>query len=205
MLIGSAAFIAYGLSGGCFAQRLPPRLSDAQAAILAAGPLPYRVVVAPWDSAGAARRRQNPRAYAEKTFRWLESSGAFTSVRMGTVGDTAADFIASPTGAYCNTAVIPIFTAVSLGLIPTIFKDTDCEGAVLYPLHPLHPPGGEPDSIVVRSRLSGRVVMGWLAVPIGALPGWTHGEARGHERYRQQVRLSILTHRSRITALAGAQ
>jgi hypothetical protein len=114
----------YGLSGGCYAQRLPPVLSPQESALIARGPLPYRVVVVPWDSAAAARHHQNPQAYAAATLRWLKSSGAFASVRLGSADDTAADFVASPTGVYCNTAVVPMFTILSLGLIPTIFNDT---------------------------------------------------------------------------------
>jgi hypothetical protein len=199
-LLVPAVFVAYGLGGGCYAQRLPAAPSPAAAELLAQGPLPYRVVVEPWDSAAAARHRVNPEAYAAGTFHWLQSSGAFASVRMGAPGDTAADFLASSTGAYCNTAVIPMFTILSLGIIPTTFTDTDCEGAVL---RPLHPGAGAADSVVIGSELSGRVVMGWLAVPVGALPGWTHGDARDHQRTRALARLAVLQHRSRLVALAG--
>lgn len=200
LLLAAGVFVAYGISGGCYAQRLPSVPSAAEAALLRQGPLPYRVVVAPWDSAAAAFYRLDPEAYARGTFRWLESSGAFESVRLGSPGDTAADFIASSTGAYCNTAVIPVFTILSLGLFPTVFNDTDCKGAVLRPLHPVM---NTTDSLVIASELSGRVIMGWLAVPAGALRGWTHGDARDHRRSRERVRLTILLHRDGLAALAG--
>jgi hypothetical protein len=201
LLLGGGVVVAYGLSGGCYAQQLPPSPSPEEAAVLRQGALPYAVIVAPWDSIAAARQHQDRQAYADATFRWLRHSGAFATVRLGNGQDSTADFLAFPTGAYCNTAVIPVFTILSLGLIPTIFTDTNCEGAVL---HPLHPPTGRPDSVVLSSELSGRVIMGWLALPVGAFPGWTHGGPRDHTRYRNQVRLSILSHRSRLVALAGS-
>jgi hypothetical protein len=200
LLLALTLLVVYGAAGGCYAQRLPPAPSPEEAAVLARGPLPYRVVVRPWNAAEAAVHPQNPDAYALGTYRWLESSGAFASVRLGTVGDTAADFAASSIGAYCNTAVIPLFTILSLGLIPTIFTDTDCKGAVLRPLHPR---AGGPDSVVVTGKLAGRVIMGWLAVPAGAMPGWTHGEARDHTRGRARARLAVLVERDRLVALAG--
>ncbi|HEY7877684.1 MAG TPA: hypothetical protein VIC55_05645 [Gemmatimonadaceae bacterium] len=56
----------------------------------------------------------------------------------------------------------------------------------------------------MTTRTSGRVVMGWLAIPIGALPGWTHGDVRTHSRYRAHVRLAFLVHRSRLEELAAS-
>jgi hypothetical protein len=74
------------------------------------------------------------------------------------------------------------------------------EGAVLRP----QGAADVRDSVVLTSRFTGRVIMGWLAVAAGALPGWTHGDASQHRRGREQARLAILIHRGRLMGLAGA-
>ncbi|HEY7877685.1 MAG TPA: hypothetical protein VIC55_05650 [Gemmatimonadaceae bacterium] len=79
----AVVLLGYGIAGGCYAERLPAPLTDQEAALLEHPPLPYRVIVAPWDSAAAAQRRQDPDAYSRATFRWLQSSGAFASVPDG--------------------------------------------------------------------------------------------------------------------------
>ena len=198
LLLGTAVFVGYGLSGGCFAQRLPP-LPDAQEEHLLETPaLPYSVLVVPWVA--GTHRGQAPAPYAEATYGWLNSSKAFASVRLGTTSDTSGvDFVAYSAGLYCNANPVPMFTIISLGLIPTIFTDTDCEGAVLWPTHPL---AGRRDSVLLTSSISTPSVMGWLAVPLGLLPNWTHSEARGQSRTAAQVRLAILRHRAQLAALA---
>src|SRR5262249_36282678 len=148
VLLAGAILLAYGMSGGCYAQRLPPSPRPDEAAILRQNALPYTVVVVPWEGAAAAAHGQDPEAYAKGVFRWLQGSGAFAEVRLGRAQDADADFLASSTGMYCSANPVPVFTILSLGLIPTIFTDTDCESAVLYPRHSPHAPA---DSIVVSS------------------------------------------------------
>ena len=45
--------------------------------------------------------------------------------------------------------------------------------------------------------------MGWLAMPLGALPGWTHGSATTHHRGRERARLALLTERQALVGLVG--
>lgn len=198
LLVAATAIVLYGLAGGCTAQRLPPAASPEQAGLLNSAPLPYSVVVTPWDSATAERLGRNADAYASSALDWLRSSGAFTSVRQGSASDTDADLTATPTGEYCNTAVIPLWTGLTLGLVPTVFTDSTCNGVVLRPAS-----GGVrgADSLVVRHSSAGRVVMGWAAIPVGFLPGWTHGEAKNHPRYARLTRNAILARSTELAAL----
>ncbi len=200
VVLAVVLLVGYGLSGGCYAARLPPSPGPEQAALLREAPLPYTVVVVPWEGAAAAAHTQNPEAYANAALRWLQGSGAFAHVRLGTSQDPDADLLASSTGAYCNANPIPLFTILSLGIFPTIFTDTDCEGAALYPRHPM---SGSADSVVITRDISSRSMMGWLAVPVGLLPGWTHGDIRDHARTRAQSRLAILEYRARLAQLAS--
>jgi hypothetical protein len=196
--LGGAVLLAYGASGGCYAQRLPTALGPEERQMLAQGPLPYAVAVVPWEP--KAGRGLDPTAYARGTLDWLEGSGAFASVQLDATGAPKADLTATSIGAYCNTAAIPLFTILSLGLIPTVFMDTECEGAVF---RVPEGPAGPRDSVVVRYQQGGRVVMGWLAMPLGALPGWTHGAASTHHRARERARLALLTERQALVGLVG--
>jgi hypothetical protein len=156
------------------------------------------VAVAPWDAATAARHGQNPQAYGDAAYRWLKGSGAFSSVRLSSPDDHDVDLLAHSNGAYCNSAVIPLFTILSLGVIPTIFADRDCEGVVFQAND-----ANRTDSVEVRYDQESRVIMGWLALPMGALPGWTHGTALEHRRSRDRARLAILEHGQALAALAS--
>lgn len=190
-----AAFLVYGFAGGgCYAQRLPSEVVGSAGS----APLPYSVVVAPWDSATASRLGRNADAYATPAFEWLRGSGAFASVRYGSPTDTDADFLATPTGEYCNTAVIPLLTGITLGLFPTVFTDSTCQGAVF---RALVNGVSRPDSVILRHTTGGRVVMGWAAIPIGFLPGWTHGEAKDHPRLAGMARNAIFARSAELAAL----
>jgi hypothetical protein len=192
------SFTIVGMSGGCIAYRRPPKLTVAERHIVDSGPLPYSVCVVPWTPEIAAQRRQEPGAYARSLATLLEASNAFQSCRLSTGPDAGADLIATSSGQYCNTAIIPLFTILSLGIIPTVFDDTDCEGLVL---HSSHSSSSAPAEIEVRH--TGKVVMGWAAVPLGLLPGWSYGSAREDPRFRERFRLNILRRSADIGRLAA--
>ena len=64
--------------------------------------------------------------------RLVMSSKTFTSSRYErTPAPSGQDLVATSTGLYCNTAVIPVFSILSLGVIPTIFQDEHCRGMLL--------------------------------------------------------------------------
>jgi hypothetical protein len=115
-------------------------------------------------------------------------------------GTPKAELTATPIG---TTATPPQFLSLrslSLGVIPTIFTDTDCEGAVFRASNEA---GARHDSVVVRYRQDGQVVMGWLAMLLGALPSWTHGSATTHHRTRERTRLAVLAERQGLLGLVG--
>jgi hypothetical protein len=102
------------------------------------------------------------------------------------------------TGLYCNSAVIPLFTIVSLGVIPTIFDDEDCEGMQFRSAK-----RSESLPVNFEVRYKGRVVAGWVAVPLGIVPGWSYGSARDDSRYAERLRLAILHRQAELAALAS--
>jgi hypothetical protein len=186
--------------GGCSAYRRPAGLNAAERQLLESPPLPYTVSIVPWDSERAARTTQNPQAYARSLAYLVGASGAFRASRLEAAPAADSDLIATSTGAYCNKAIIPLLSIISLGLIPTVFDDANCVGLVL------RRPGAtsSSDSVEINFRYEGRVVMGWAAVVIGALPGWSYGGGAGSDaRYRDRLRLEVIRHQSDIGRLVG--
>ena len=74
-----------------------------------------------------------------------------------------ADLLATSTGLYCGTAIIPLFTILSLGAIPTIFTDRDCEGVSFRAGG--SGSGGSSNSVEVRYQEEGRVIYGLARDP----------------------------------------
>jgi hypothetical protein len=198
-IIGGVAmlmFIIVGMAGGCSAHRRPPALTDEERELLDAPPLPYAVSIVPWDPATAPRKGANPEAYASNLAEIAIPSRAFRDVRREPTPGPQADLTAMSTGVYCNTAVIPLFTIISLGIIPTIWDETDCQGMTLHSARIRS--GG---SVQVAVRYKGRAVMGWGAIFLGVLPGWAYGDVRGDARYRERFRLEVIRHRQAIEQL----
>jgi hypothetical protein len=192
LLGGTVVIFVYGASGGCYAESLPRQLSAVEKEMLAQPPLPYRVAIVRANLPG-----RNGEAYAKGLLDALQPSGAFASVKLAENNSVSPDFVATSTGAYCNTAALPLLTIISLGIIPTTFTDVSCDEAVFRSARSKAPS----DSLLMRIRIEHRVMMGWLALPAGALPGWTHGQMKHHSRYRQLVRVAILSRRQDLIRL----
>ena len=192
------AFVVIGLSGGCGAYRRPPALTSEERALLQTDPLPYSVTVAWWDE--VTKTGQNPEAYAGALAKLVEASGAFSANRYEQSSTPSGqDLVATSTGLYCNTAVIPALSIISLGVIPTIFQDEHCEGMLLRTA------AGRPRSegVQIEVRYKGPVVMGWAAVVVGALPGWSYGSVDGDARFAERFRLAVIRRRADIERLLG--
>jgi hypothetical protein len=100
-------------------------------------------------------------------------------------------------GLYCNSAVIPALSIISLGIIPTIFQDEHCEGMLLRRA------AGRPKSegVQIKMRYKGTVIMGWGAVVVGALPGWSYGSMESDSRFVERFRLAVMRQRAEIAQL----
>jgi len=198
VLLVVAAFPAGCLSGACGAYRRPAPLSGAERQLSASAPLPDTVSVVPWDSETGQRLHKDPEIYARSLADLLTRSKAFRTVRFEAAPGVDTDLIASSTGLYCNTAVIPLFTILSLGTVPTIVEDEECQAMVL---RSARAPTRTSTEIVARYK--GSVVMGWAVVPLGAVPGWSHGSLREDDRYAERFRIEIFRQRARIAELAA--
>ena len=127
----------------------------------------------------------------------LDKSGAFKSVVWDPTGAARADLIAVSMGDHCNTAVIPLLTIVTIGIIPTIWDETQCDGVRFR---------SRSDSahrVLTRTKFTGKAIMGWFAAPAGLLPGWSNHSGRGQHSYQQAVRVALMKRRPELMALAG--
>jgi hypothetical protein len=193
-----AAYLIGGVSGGCFAHQRPERLSSQEESILHDPPLPYSATVVWWDE--KTKTGQNPEAYAGPLAKILSRSGAFrTNQYQRAAIPGKQDLIATSTGVYCNTAALPFLTILTLGVVPTIFRDEQCQGMLLRKSSDDLPRKG----ITIEVRERPLLVMGWVAVPMGLLPGWSYGEVKDDERFAQRFRLAVLERANEIHALVS--
>jgi hypothetical protein len=179
------------------AYRRPPAPTSAERQVLDSAPLPYVVSVIGWDEQTALRLGKDSDAYAQRLARLLRDSRAFRSVRLEPKPGRESDLIATPTGAYCNSGVLPLWTFISAGIVPTVFDEEECDGMELRWVK-----SGRPTTVEVGFRFQSRAVMGLAAVPLGFAPGWAHGSITADSRFQQRVRLEILRHREEISQLA---
>jgi hypothetical protein len=126
-LAGAAAF------GGCYAHRMPgPASADpALQQSMTGMPLPYTVSVVPWNSDPGEQSGRDPQAYARSLAAVVAASGAFRSSRFETSPGADADLVAMSMGMRCETSVVPLFTILSAGLIPTVFDGESCDGMII--------------------------------------------------------------------------
>jgi hypothetical protein len=193
-------------SGGCYAHRRPAAMNAEERKLLEAAPLPYTVSVVPWNSEPGEQAGRDPDAYAKSLAKLVAGSKAFRASRLEARPGADADLVAISNGAHCNTAIIPVFTIITVGLIPTVFEDEDCHGVVIRSARPSTSqpvPEPVPQPVEIGVRHKGQVVMGWAALVFGALPGWSYGSGSDDSRYRERFRLEVITHREEIEKLAA--
>ena len=183
------------------AQHVVFRPNREQRALLREPPLPYVVQVVPW---GSPRGMRSTGPYTDGAAKLIQRSNAFQSV-VYTKGSRATapgvSLFAESTGDHCNTAIIPLYSILTLGLFPTIFTDVECSGVIFRRADGTRPQ----DSVVVRIRHRGKAVMGWAAAPLGLLPAFSYRSARGQKGYHQAFRLAVIARREELAALAASK
>lgn len=183
------------LVAACGAQRELYQPTDEERALLAQPAMPLSVAVVPWSAKEGQGR--SAEAYGKPMAELLAKSGAFKSVVWDPTGAAHADLIAVSMGDHCNTAVIPILTIVTVGIIPTIWNETQCDGVRF------RSPADSVHRVQARTRLTSKAIMGWLAAPAGLLPGWSYHNGRGQHTYQQAFRVALMKQRGELMALAG--
>ena len=197
ILVTLVVLIAAAAAGGCQAHQRPGPLTADEQQILNRAPLPFTVSVVPWNVDPGDQSGRDPVAYARNLAQLVDDSRAFRASRFEPAPGGDADLVAVSTGQECNSSIIPVFTILSAGLIPTVFDDEDCEGLVMRSAKPSTAP-----LVQIGVRHKGRVVMGWAALVFGALPGWSWGAGGDDRRYGERFRLEVIRHQAEIEKLA---
>jgi hypothetical protein len=198
ILYGAAVLVlgvVLGVAGGCTAHRRPSFTAE-EYQLLKEPPLPYSVSIVEWDVATRVKTSRNPEAYARILADVAIPSRAFRDMRRAPSPEPQPDLAATSTGVYCNTALIPALSIISLGIIPTVWQEEDCQGMFL---RSMKDPGRPPVRIDVRFR--GTAMIGWASLLVGALPGWSWGDIRRDSAYHQMLRLEVIRHRAEIERL----
>src|SRR5262249_54313842 len=105
--------------------------------------------------------------------------------------------IAVPTGLHCESSVVPVFTILTLGVIPTVIDGERCDGVIFRSAN-----AGAAPPVEVRVREKSQVVIGWPALVFGLLPGWSYGVAGDDDYYGGKVGAEIAKARAAVDALA---
>ncbi len=185
---------------GCgSSQRLLP-LSASDKAIVRGTHLPWTVEV-----------QQNISSVeSNNLFEDLNETHLFKSVVLSqSVADKAkssADFIArievEYRSGYPNVYPnpIPVFFILSCGIIPSIIPD------VYGQCFSLSSPALPSRKIIVDTRVVGYTVMGFVAIPLKVLPGWSVLISPDKEcRYYDHLALAIIKHKDELEALVEAK
>ncbi len=157
----------------CGSMHVPPRLNRSEAATLSAAHLDLKVGV-----------RES--SWSPRLIEILSGSGLFREVQpLAAAGDV--DLIAEPAErcSYHRGGFIPMFTALSLGIIPQ-WQHTEFGYAIAFST-----PAQPERKVVIPCGPGGTIVVGWLGTLLNPLPGWTLADPEQSPGYRERVALEI--------------
>ncbi len=165
-----------GLIGGCSSSVLAPALSEEEAALLKS--VHFNFVVGVEES--------SPKVYADKLITSLRRTNLFKQVDYINKLSIEPDIIAKVNENIYGSAVIPIFTAVTLGFFPTWVEEEHGNSFNLQWKNNLN------KTINIRSVYSGYTVLGWISGLLNILPDRTSGESISHPRYTARLAYDIV-------------
>lgn len=190
LAIGLAVgFGMFGCQNACTSAKLAPEVSAAERARAAATSLPYAVVV---------EHGKHPPIYSERLVTALRATKLFARVDLAGSGPAGAPLVARVTSPSEGAAVIPFFTAITLGLFPTIAEET--WGLAFT----LEAPGSSVAPVEIDYRWSGDTWLGWASALVNLLPRRSGGDPYGEPGYAEYVAASVAAHAEAIEALAAS-
>lgn len=175
-----------GCQGACTSARLAPQPDPAAPAVS----LPYAVAV---------ERSEFPPIYDERLVAALRASGVFARVDLAGNLREPAPLVARVLAPSEGAAVIPILTAVTLGLFPTWAEET---WGLRFSLAPAAAPER---AVAIDFRWSGYTVLGWASALLNLSPDRGGANPAEGPRYAAHVAASIAPHAAEIEALALAR
>ena len=164
-------------AGGCGSSTLPPRLTAAESARWAAGRNGFTVGV---------ERFRYP-AYSDALLRDLRGTRLFADVRPAGDWPNPPDLVARVEAAdNGGVATIPIWTGLTLGVVPTVVRESSNVDFSLRRSGTDAPPW----RVVLREPTT--TTLGWLALPELLSPDVSWGDPEGSDRFRGRLALAIL-------------
>lgn len=169
---------------GCASAALPPSLSDEQLKVVRS--TRFRTTV-------GVERCEWP-AYSDGLVESLRRTNLFDRVdHLDRVSD--AQLIARVDRRICGTATIPIFTMVSLGIIPTIVDEEWGESFTLSRA------GDARSGLQVEFAYTGPTTLGWIGALASLSPNSTAGNPRDTGRFSDALALAICSQAAAIEDL----
>lgn len=166
-----------GLSWGCGSLHLPAALSPDETAEVQATSIPAVVGV---ERSGGVLADGD-------LFRILSDSGLFARVEWLGELDAEPDLVAG-VRERCEenpTAVTPVFTRMTLGVVPTRIKDRYGFAFVFYA------PATPARRVEIGCGPRHTHLFGWVATPLDVLPSWGLTRPEEHPRYARQVEVGV--------------
>jgi hypothetical protein len=171
---------------GCSSETLPPALSEGQ----------LKAIAATHFKATVGVRQYNAPVYSDYLIKYLRKTQLFDEVAPLEAFQAPPTFIARVDRGIYGTATIPIFTAITFGIIPTT---VDEEHGLEFSLVPSSPPK---TPIAIKFSYKGPSTLGWWAVYRALQPNETLGAADWRARFVQSLAWHIVEHRNEISAYA---
>ena len=165
-----------GLIGGCSSSVLAPALSDEESALVKSAHLNYVIGV----------EETSPKVYADKLIASLRRTNLFKQVDYINKLSVEPDIVAKVNENIYGSAVIPIFTAITLGFFPTWVEEEHGNSFSLQWKNNLN------KTINIRSVYGGYTVLGWISGLLNILPDRTSGESISHPRYTARLAYDIV-------------
>jgi hypothetical protein len=169
--------------GGCSSETLPSALSEDQ----------LKAIAATHFKATVGVRRYNAQVYSDYLVNYLRKTQLFDEVAPLESFQTAPTFVARVDRGIYGTATIPVFTAITLGIIPTtVDEEHGLEFSVVPSSAPRMP-------IAIRFSYKGPSTLGWWAIYRALSPNETLGSADSRARFVQSLAWHIVEHEKEIS------
>ena len=168
----------------CRSTALPPRLGADQQALVTATHFHATVGV---QRAGISQ--------SESLIRNLRATNLFDRVDDLNKFTSDPDLMAKIVDTASGTATIPCFTAVSLGIIPTIVDEEHGYSFAFWR------PRYQEHWLVVPFKYHGRSTLGWWAAVLNRSPDYTADQVDNYPRFRDGIAWAVVSKRKEIEAL----
>lgn len=183
VLTAVAVFVVAAV-GGCSSSALPARLTSEQRASAQKAQFPLTIGV---------EQDQYP-VYSDALLEVLRDSGLFARVELLEAAP-GATLIARVERRVHGTAALPVLTAVSLGLVPTVVAE---EHGYSFSLRKRN---GTGPKVLIDANYSGPTTLGWWAAFRNLSPDFVRGDPKKTDRFRLFFRWAVARNASDIEQL----